>query len=205
MLNFNNFTTTVSFSDFSAENWDALVKDGINTEYMPWNKTEIQILWNAHQGTSFLLKNYIDQVLNGAINQYNGALTTAYNRITTLEAEVTCLWGELTRLPGGNIASKTKVPEPPTFAGSEDKMHLHDWLSQIALYCSASGIISDNQKIICALTCLHAPTSTYMKSYYDKVQAGLSVGSWGDFAQELKNIYGQWDDKEGTKKELMAL
>ena len=45
----------------------------------------------------------------------------------------------------------------------------------------------------------------YMKSYYDKVQAGLSVGSWGDFAQELKNIYGQWDDKEGTKKELMAL
>jgi len=30
-----------------------------------------------------------------------------------------------------------------------------------------------------------------MKSYYDKVQAGLSVGSWGDFAQELKNIYGQ--------------
>jgi len=30
-----------------------------------------------------------------------------------------------------------------------------------------------------------------MKLYYDKVQAGLSVGSWGDFAQELKNIYGQ--------------
>jgi len=149
------------------------------------------MLQNVHQGTSLLLKNYIDQVLNGAINQYNGALTTAYNRITTLEAEVTCLWGELTRLPGGNIASKTKVPEPPTFAGSEDKMHLHDWLSQIALYCSASGIISDNQKIICALTCLHAPTSTYMKSYYDKVQAGLSVGSWGDFAQELKNIYRQ--------------
>ena len=44
-----------------------------------------------------------------------------------------------------------------------------------------------------------------MKSYYDKVQAGLSVGSWGDFAQELKNIYEQQDDKEGAKKELMAL
>ena len=43
-----------------------------------------------------------------------------------------------------------------------------------------------------------------MKSYYDKVQAGLSVGSWGDFAQELKNIYRQWDDKEGAKKELTA-
>jgi len=41
------------------------------------------------------------------------------------------------------------------------------------------------------LITLHASTSTYMKSYYDKVQAGLSVGSWGDFVQELKNIYRQ--------------
>jgi len=133
----------------------------------------------------------VDQVLNGAINHYNGALATAYNRIASLETEVTRLQGELTRLPGGNVASKTKVPEPPTFAGSENKMQLHDWLSQIALYCLASGIIADDQKIIYALTHLRAPTSTYMKSYYDKVQAGQSVGSWDDFAQELKNIYGQ--------------
>jgi len=149
------------------------------------------MLQNAHQRTSLLLKNYIDQVLNRAINYYNSALTTAYNRIATLEAEVTHLWEELTRLPGGNIASKTKVPELPTFADSENKMHLYDWLSQIALYCLVSGIISDDQKIIYALTRLHAPASTYMKSYYDKVQAGLSVGSWSNFAQELKNIYRQ--------------
>jgi len=191
MSTFNNFTTTVSFSDFSAENWNALVKDGISTKHMPWNETKIQMLQNVHQGTFLLLKNYIDQVLNGAINHYNSALTTAYNRIATLEAEVIHLWEELTRLSGGNIASKTKMPELPTFAGSENKMYLHDWLSQIALYCSASGIILDNQKIICTLIRLHAPASTYMKSYYNKVQAGLSVGSWGDFAQELKNIYGQ--------------
>jgi len=44
-----------------------------------------------------------------------------------------------------------------------------------------------------------------MKSYYDKVQAGLSIGSWGDFAQELKNIYEQQDDKERAKKELIVL
>jgi len=44
-----------------------------------------------------------------------------------------------------------------------------------------------------------------MKSYYDKVQAGLDVGSWGNFAQELKNIYRQRDDKEGAKKELTVL
>jgi len=116
-------------------------------------------------------------VLNGAINHYNGALAIAYNKIDALEAEVTRLQGELTRLPGGNIASKAKIPEPPTFADSENKMHLHDWLSQIALYCLASGIIADDQKIVCALTRLHAPASTYMKSYYDKVQAGQGVGS----------------------------
>jgi len=84
-------------------------------------------------------------------------------------------------------------------------MQLHDWLSQIALYCLVSGITADDQKIVCALTRLHTPTSIYMKSYYNKMQAGQGVGSWGDFAQELKNIYRQWDDKEGAKKELIAL
>ena len=129
MLTFTNFTTTVSFADFSTENWDTLVRDGISPKHMPWDETEIQMLWNMHQGTTLTLKNYVDQVLNGAINHYNGALTTIYNKIATLEAEVVCLRGELTRLSGGNITSKTKVPEPPTFAGSENKMHLHDWLS----------------------------------------------------------------------------
>ena len=98
------------------------------------------MLWNVYQKTSLLFKNYIDQVLNRAINYYNGALTTTYNRIATLDTEVTRFWKELTRFPGGNIASKTKVPELPTFTSSENKIHLHDWLSQIALYCLATGI-----------------------------------------------------------------
>jgi len=135
----------------------------------------------VHQGTSLLLKNYIDQVLNGAINHYNSTLTTAYNRIATLEAEVIYLQEELTRLPRENITSKTKVPEPPTFASSENKMHLYDWLSQIALYCLASSIILDDQKIMYTLTHLRAPASTYMKSYYDKVKARLSIGFWKNF------------------------
>ena len=191
MSNFTNFTITVPFADFSTENWEALVRDSTNPENTSWDKVKILILQNAHWGTTHTLKNYVDQMLNRAINHYNGALTTAYNRIATLEAKVTCLWGELTRLPGGNIASKAKVPEPPTFAGSKNKMHLHNWLSQIALYCLVSGITIDDQKIIYALTRLRAPTSTYMKLYYDKVQAGQSVESWGNFVQELKNIYRQ--------------
>jgi len=110
------------------------------------------MLQNMHWGTTYTLKNHVDQVLNGAINHYNSTLSMAYNRITTLEAEVIHLWRELSRLPEGNIVSKTKMPELPTFAGSENKMQLHDWLSQIALYCLVSSIIADDQKIVYALT-----------------------------------------------------
>ena len=57
------------------------------------------MLWNAHQSTTLTLKNYVDQVLNGAINHYNGALTIAYNKIATLEVEVVHFWKELVKLP----------------------------------------------------------------------------------------------------------
>ena len=33
----------------------------------------------------------------------------------------------------------------------------------------------------------------------------MSVSSWDDFVQELKNIYRQWDNKKGAKKELTVL
>jgi len=126
MSTFTNFTITVPFTDFSTENWEALIRDSTNPESTSWDKVEMLILRNVHRGTTHTLKNYVDQVLNRAINHYNGVLTTAYNRIATLEAEVTHLWGELTRLPRGNVASKAKVPELPTFAGSENKIHLHN-------------------------------------------------------------------------------
>jgi len=126
MSTFTNFIVTVPFADFSTENWEALVRDSTNPENTSWDEVEMLMLQNAHQGTTHTLKNYVDQVLNEAINHYNGTLTTVYNRIASLEAEVTRLRGELTRLPGGNVASKTKMPEPPTFAGSENKMQLHD-------------------------------------------------------------------------------
>jgi len=144
MSTFTNFTVTVPFADFSVENWKALVRNSTNPENTSWDEVEMLMLQNVHWGTTHTLKNYVDQVLNGAINHYNGALAIAYNRIATLEAEVTHLQKELTRLPEGNVASKAKVLEPLTFAGSENKMHLHDWLSQIALYCLASSIIMDN-------------------------------------------------------------
>ena len=91
MSNFTNFTTAVPFANFSTENWKALVRDSTNPKNTSWDEVEMLMLWNTHRGTTHILKNYVDQVLNGAINHYNGALATAYNIIDTLEIEVTHL------------------------------------------------------------------------------------------------------------------
>ena len=99
MLTFTNFTVTVPFADFNTENWKALVRDSTNSENTSWDEVEMLMLQNVHWDTTHTLKNYVDQVLNRAINYYNGALATTYNRIATLEAKVTHLQGELTRLP----------------------------------------------------------------------------------------------------------
>jgi len=98
MSTFTNFTVTVPFADFSAENWEALVRNSTNPENISWDEIEMLMLQNVHRGTTHTLKNYVDQVLNRVINHYNSTLSTAYNRIVSLKIEVTCLWGELTRL-----------------------------------------------------------------------------------------------------------
>jgi len=124
--------------------WEQLVRDGINPENTNWGNLEIKMMRNTHQSTTHMIKSYVDQIMSNMINHYNGVLTTAYNKIATLEAQNVQLQAELTSLPESSTIVKTKVPEPPTFAGSENKMQLNDWLNQMALYCSASSIIHDD-------------------------------------------------------------
>jgi len=88
MSTFTNFTITVPFTDFSAKNWEALVRDSTNPKNTSWDEVEMLMLRNAHRGTTHTLKNYVDQVLNGAINHYNGVLSTTYNRITVRATRV---------------------------------------------------------------------------------------------------------------------
>lgn len=104
----------------------------------------------------------------------------------------------------GNVR-QPKVPEPPTFSGSDNKMNLEEWLNQIVLYCSASGVVTDHHKVVCALTRLRSPATTYMKSYFDKNRQGEDLGSWDEFVGELSAIYGRRDDKEGAKEEITQL
>ena len=218
MSTFIPFTAPNTLNDFVLAEWEAQLVANVNLENLGWDESnssdEKTIFHNAHQLTTALVKRYVDHVVVNLTNHYNSALTEAYNRIALLstqlvaaQAQVQRCQSEVDRLPVhmNEGVGKTRVPEPPTFAGSENKMHLQDWLNQMALFCSASGINNSHQKIICALTRLRAPASTYMKAYFDKVQEDSDLGSWDDFVEELKNIYGQRDDKEGAKKELTQL
>jgi hypothetical protein len=81
-------------------------------------------------------------------------------------------------------------------------MSLEDWMNQVALYCSSSGIVTDHQRIVTALTRLRSPATTYMKKYFDDNRLGKDLGSWDNFASELNAIYGRRDDKEGAKDEI---
>jgi len=91
MLTYNNFTAAIPLTDYSAETWEALVRDGVSTEATNFDEVEMRMLRNAHIGTLYVLKSYINQILNGALNYYNVALTIAYNKIVALEAQVTNL------------------------------------------------------------------------------------------------------------------
>jgi len=44
MLTFTNFTITIPFADFSAENWEVLVKNSINPENISWDEVEMLML-----------------------------------------------------------------------------------------------------------------------------------------------------------------
>ncbi|KAJ3577041.1 hypothetical protein NP233_g61 [Leucocoprinus birnbaumii] len=218
MSNYTPFVPPNTLDEYDLNTWAPNLTQEVNLENIGWTEASMvnrcRVFHNAHTMTIQTVKTYIDNVVTNLNNHYNQALGTAYNRIAILEEELVAAitqvrncQNELNRLPVSinNGVGKTKVPEPPTFAGSENKMHLEDWLNQVALYCSATGIINDHQKIVCALTRLRAPATTYMKAYFNNVQENLDLGTWDSFVQELKSIYGQRDDKEGAKKELTQL
>ncbi|EED80559.1 predicted protein [Postia placenta Mad-698-R] len=77
---------------------------------------------------------------------------------------------------GSGHFRQSKIGEPLAFKGREDKTKLEEWLDLI-----------------------------YMKSYYVKMWEGKDLSTWKAFVAELAQIYRQYDDKEGAKKEITAL
>ena len=106
---------------------------------------------------------------------------------------------------GSGSGPKPKMPDPPTFSGSNNKADLTDWLNKVSLYNKHMAIVSDSQRIVFALSRIDAPAAKYLRSYYDKVREDKPLGTWENFVKELQGLYGQKDEKEGAKKEMDEL
>ena len=128
--------------------------------------------------------------LTAVTTSHTTQLTDAAQGITTVDARSP-------RYP--------KLPDPPTYNGSDNKGDLESWLNQVVLFCLAQGIVVDKLRIVTALTHLRGPAEKYMMSYFDKNTKGEDLGSWTDFVDQLKGIYGKKDDKQGAKEEITKL
>ncbi|KAH9896412.1 hypothetical protein C8Q73DRAFT_642514 [Cubamyces lactineus] len=143
--------------------------------------------------------------------QHVSHLTAQVTTLTTLvqnqQALVTSYKQQVDALPAstGGGSRQPKIGEPPIFKGSDDKIKLEEWRNLISLWCAHEGITTDKQKIVTALSRLQGPAHKYMASYYDRVGRSQDLGTWDAFMDELAQIYGQRDDKEGAKKEITAL
>ncbi len=165
---------------------------------------------------------YINSHVNENAEYMNTTFQQVISKLTALETELASVRTlantqadllaayklQLDRIPadaGSGTGNKSKIPDPPTFSGSDNKLNLEEWLNHIALYCSANGIVTDHQRIVMALARIRSPASVYMKKYYDDVRLENDLGSWNQFVNELNAIYGKRDDKEGAKTELTQL
>ncbi|KAL7279395.1 hypothetical protein ACG7TL_007236 [Trametes sanguinea] len=141
------------------------------------------------------------------INHLTAQVTTLTALVQNQQALVTSYKQQVDALPAstGGGSRQPKIGEPPIFKGSDDKIKLEEWRNLISLWCAHEGITTDKQKIVTALSRLQGPAHKYMASYYDRVGKGQDLGTWDAFMDELAQIYGQRDDKEGAKKEITAL
>ena len=221
-----NYEHDVTMEDIP--NWTNAMGQGVDFNVLGFHPGEQQehlarLLRNAHEAGATVTRHFVEQHINDFAADYNNEVGSLYNCVNLLEGQVESLIklvevqrdllksykAQLDQLPAeagaGTGVFKTRVPEPPTFSGSDNKMNLEDWMDQISLFCSASGTVTDKQKIVCALTRLRQPAQTYMKKYFTLNTEGKDMGSWENFQKELRHIYGRRDELEGAKEELSAL
>jgi hypothetical protein len=230
-MSYEEYVANIVLDD--VQNWDQHISNGVNFSNLGFNSTAqldtlAKLFRNAHLTTAATVKNYVDQHVEGLSDKINAefpvteqVFNTIRDRIGSLEGEVSTLRqlvttqaellqsykAQLDRIPAetGGSGKITKYSEPPVFSGSDNKMTLEEWLNHVALYCSSTGIVTDHQKIVCGLTRLRSPATTYMKWYYDANRRGEDLGTWDKFVKELSAIYGRRDEMQGAKDELTAL
>lgn len=225
-MSYTPFTPVVELVD-DGQVWSDAVSQGIDMAAIGFQTDEQKnqigrLLRNAHEATTNISIGYINRNVNGLADWMNQAFTTAFTNQENLTNEVRSLRqivetqaellraykAQLDKLPadaGAGPFRGPKVPDPPTFSGTDNKMTLEDWMNQVALYCSSLGIVTDHQRIVTALTRLRSPATNYMRKYFDDTRLGNDLGSWDNFANELNAIYGRRDNKEGAKNEITHL
>ncbi|PSR78233.1 hypothetical protein PHLCEN_2v7490 [Hermanssonia centrifuga] len=145
---------------------------------------------------------------DNAIGSLAQQVTTFLMTVQTQQALVVSYKRQVDALPalaGSGHSCQPKIGEPPSFRGSDNKTKLDEWLNLIVLWCEHEGVATDKQRIVTALSKLQEPAHQYMMSYYVRMCKGKDLGTWKGFVNELAQIYGQRDDKEGAKKEITAL
>ena len=150
----------------------------------------------------------IEEIQNDTTVMANKLLTQLKDQNNSRKDDILRLQKQLDALPAGGIdhgMGRSKMPDPPTFSGSESKQDIRDWIRNIKLYTKHTGIIAEGQQIVFALGRLRSPATKYFVSYFDAVEQDKDLGSWATFAKMLTDIYGQKDELESAKKEFSAL
>ena len=140
---------------------------------------EVSTLRSQMMGTLVAKQDQLKQDVTNLREQVTDKLAA---KQAQLEHDVASLHGQA---PPTLDFMRMKVPEPPTFQGTTNKGDLTDWLNQISLFCSASHISDDKQKIIVALTRLRGSAAKYMQSYFNKNSAGQDLRTFEKFVDSL--------------------
>jgi len=104
----------------------------------------------------------------------------------------------------GSSIRAMKVSNPETFeGGSTEKFQV--WLTGINLYFGAHKNVTDEEKIICALSYLRGKAAESAKLYSTKAGAGQPLGTWAEFVQKLNSIYGLRNETQHARQSLHHL
>ena len=106
----------------------------------------------------------------GSFGEMQDETAAMVNKITTRlkdqnnsrKDDILRLQKQLDALPAGGIdhgMGRSKMPDPPTFSGSESKQDIRDWIRSIKLYTKHTGIIAEGQQIVFALGRLRSPAT----------------------------------------------
>ncbi|KAF7799009.1 hypothetical protein EIP86_010239 [Pleurotus ostreatoroseus] len=103
------------------------------------------------------IRTYVDNYVKELNKHYMREMQNIYQKIIEASQLRDCMGdvllqmatkvNELEKATAAHKATldqRIKIPDPPTFSGSNDKMKLDDWLNQIALYCFVFGMVNDH-------------------------------------------------------------